>query len=385
MRVLDLGHGLTDRLAVSNLWLTNVGFNLELATHAVNEDVEVKLAHSGDDGLTGFFIGADLEGGVFFSKALNSRTQLLLVALGLGLDRHVDNRGWEGHRFENNRVARVAQSFTSGGVLESHNSHDVTGTHARDFFTLVGVHLVNLADALLAALHAVEHLSSGFENAGVDAQVGELAQVRVGHDLERKSGEGLRLFWLALNDDFFIVDLVAFDGTNVERGRQVANHGVEHGLNTLVLERGAAQNGVELVAQGCATNRSNQIGFSRLGTIKLKEQFSKLVICVSQGLDEQFATLSSFISQVCGDLFDCIVFTELGFTAPGQRLHADQVNHAHEVAFSANGDLQDQWGGVQSGNNHVHAALEFSTRAVQLVHEANAGDVVLVSLAPHGL
>jgi hypothetical protein len=47
---------LADRLAVGHLRLADVGLDLELATHAVDEDVEVQLAHAGDDGLAGLLV-----------------------------------------------------------------------------------------------------------------------------------------------------------------------------------------------------------------------------------------------------------------------------------------------------------------------------------------
>src|SRR6478735_4322015 len=82
--VLDLVDGLADRLAVRDLRLADVGLDVDLAAHAVDEDVEVQLAHAGDDGLAGLLVGADLEGRVLLGEALDRGAQLLLVALGLG-------------------------------------------------------------------------------------------------------------------------------------------------------------------------------------------------------------------------------------------------------------------------------------------------------------
>src|SRR3712207_8876909 len=42
----------------------DVGLDLELAPHAVDEDLQVELAHPGDDGLAGLLVEADLEGRV---------------------------------------------------------------------------------------------------------------------------------------------------------------------------------------------------------------------------------------------------------------------------------------------------------------------------------
>src|SRR5690606_19061340 len=46
VRVVDLLRGAADRLAVRHLRLADVRLDAELATHAVDEDVEVELAHA---------------------------------------------------------------------------------------------------------------------------------------------------------------------------------------------------------------------------------------------------------------------------------------------------------------------------------------------------
>src|SRR5690606_13047341 len=50
---LGLDTVLADSFAVGHLWLANIGFNRELTLHAVNNDLEVQLAHTRDDGLAG--------------------------------------------------------------------------------------------------------------------------------------------------------------------------------------------------------------------------------------------------------------------------------------------------------------------------------------------
>ena len=63
---LAFGFGLlADGLAIRDLRLTDVGFDLVLAHHAIDDDLEVKLAHAADDGLSRIGIGMNLECGVF--------------------------------------------------------------------------------------------------------------------------------------------------------------------------------------------------------------------------------------------------------------------------------------------------------------------------------
>src|SRR5262249_44765923 len=50
---------LRDGLAEGDLRLADIGLNLELALHAIDDDLEVQLAHSLDDGLAALLVRAD--------------------------------------------------------------------------------------------------------------------------------------------------------------------------------------------------------------------------------------------------------------------------------------------------------------------------------------
>ena len=71
VREVDLGRT-ADLLTIRHLRLADIGLNLELALQAVDQDVEVKLAHALHDRLAGFKIGFDAERRVFRSKALQA-------------------------------------------------------------------------------------------------------------------------------------------------------------------------------------------------------------------------------------------------------------------------------------------------------------------------
>ena len=113
--------------------------------------------------------------------------ELVLVVLGLGLDGHVDDGLGELQRLEDDRRVGVAQRVAGGGLLEADDGHDVAGEDGVLVLAVVGVHLEDAADALLAVLGRVEDGGALLELAAVDAEVGELADVGVAHDLE---GEG---------------------------------------------------------------------------------------------------------------------------------------------------------------------------------------------------
>jgi hypothetical protein len=89
---LSLGIG-ADRLAVSHLRLANVRLDLVLAHHAVNDDLEVKLPHAGDDRLTRIRIGVNAEGRILLRQLGQSHAHLLLVRLRLRLHGDEDYEG----------------------------------------------------------------------------------------------------------------------------------------------------------------------------------------------------------------------------------------------------------------------------------------------------
>src|SRR6476619_500545 len=172
VRVVVLEDGTTDRLAVGHLRLADVGLDLELALHAVDEDVEVQLAHAGDDRLAGVLVVVDLEGRVLGRELLDGRAELLLVALGLGLDGDLDDGVGEGHRLEHDLLVEVRQGVTGRRVLEPDGRVDVAGHGLLDGVLLVGVHLEELPDALLATLGRVDDARARADVARVDADEG---------------------------------------------------------------------------------------------------------------------------------------------------------------------------------------------------------------------
>ena len=228
-------------------------------------------------------------------------------------------------------LLRVGQGVTGLGVLEAHDGHDLAGADRRDLLTLVGVHLVDLADPLLAAVDRVDHGRAGLELAGVDADVDQLAEVRVGGDLVGQAGERLVVGRLALDLLVLVLDRVAAGSRRCRAatGRYLHDR-VEQGLDALVLERGAAQDRVELVGQGGATDRGLELLDGELALLEVL--LHDVVVGLGQRLEELLAVLGGLLGQLGRDLLDLVVLTHRGLAAPGQGTHADQVDDTEEVA-----------------------------------------------------
>ena len=145
---LDLLGLLADRLAVGDLRLADVGVDLELAHHPVDEHLEVELAHAVDHGLAGLLVGLDPEGRVLLGEALQRGAELLLVDLGLRLDRDGDDRLGEDDLLEHDRRVGGAERVAGGGLLEADAGEDVARVALLDLLARVGVHHQQAADPL---------------------------------------------------------------------------------------------------------------------------------------------------------------------------------------------------------------------------------------------
>jgi hypothetical protein len=295
----------------------------------------------------------------------------------------VDDRLRKRHRLQDDRVGRVAQGVAGRGVLEADERVDVAHARLVDRVLLVGVHLEELPDALLLALGRVDDLSAGGHLARVHPDVGELAEERVRRDLEGQRGEGLGHVGLADDDGVGVADRVALDRRDVERGRQVVDDGVEHGLNALVLERRTAQDRVDLAGDHhLADGTLDLLGRELLAAEELLEQ---RLVALGHGLEQPLAVLLDLDEHVLRDVLDRVVLALGRLSAPGERAVVDEVDDADEVALGPDGQLDRQRPRAEALGDGAHGEVEVRAELVHLVDEADAGDVVLVRLPPHRL
>ena len=109
---------LADGLAISNLRRADGRLDLELTQQTVNDDLQMELAHAGDDRLAGLLVGVGLEGRILFSQTQQAENHLLLTSLGLRLDGDLNNRLRELHLLKDDLVLVVAQGVAGRGVTK---------------------------------------------------------------------------------------------------------------------------------------------------------------------------------------------------------------------------------------------------------------------------
>src|SRR5215210_1918490 len=233
-------------LPVGDLRLADVRVDAELAQEPVEDDLEVQLAHTGDDRLPRLLVAAHREGRVLLGEPLQSSAQLLLVGLGLRLDGLRDDRLGEDHLLEHDLLPLIRRDerVARAGVREPDGSHQLACVDLLALLPAVGVELQKPADALAPVLGRVHDVGAGPERAGVHPHVRQLADVRVGLDLEGERSQ--RAVLVGLEGDLLAVGGDANDRRPVERAGQIIYDAVEQRLDALVLERRPAEDGGHL-------------------------------------------------------------------------------------------------------------------------------------------
>ena len=128
-------------------------------------------------------VGRYAEGGILGRELVQRDRHLLLIALGLGLDRHVDDRIGKIHLLEDHRLGRIAQRVAGARILEADERDDVAGIGLRNLLARIGMHEHHAADALGPITGRVEQRRALGQRARIEAAEGQDA-VLVVHKLE---------------------------------------------------------------------------------------------------------------------------------------------------------------------------------------------------------
>ena len=117
---------LSNSLLVVNLWLTLVTLYLELTLQTVDNNIEVKLTHTRDNGLTTLLISTNGECWILLSKLRKTVIKLSNVSLALWLNCDRNHSVREGNRLEDDWCVLITESITSTNILETYTSTDIT-------------------------------------------------------------------------------------------------------------------------------------------------------------------------------------------------------------------------------------------------------------------
>ena len=211
-----LFHRFGNRFAVRHLRRTHVGLHVELAFHAVHDNIQVQFTHTANNGLAGFFIRADAESLVFFGQPRQSIGHFFFVGFRFRLHSNRDYRFREGDTFQHNRSLRRADSLPHAGVLNSHRSGNFPGGKFFYFFTLIGHHTHHTAKAFCSIFPREENGIPGFNRTGINAEETEFSYKRIRLHFKNKPAERFAVRRFAEN--FFArVRVRTFDSGDIYR------------------------------------------------------------------------------------------------------------------------------------------------------------------------
>jgi hypothetical protein len=314
------------------------------------------------------------------SSSVSTRN-VVLIGLRLWLDRDGDDRIREGHRLEHDRGVVGRERVAGRRRLEADAGRDLAGHDLLPLLAVVRMHLQDAADALGAARGRVEDSVARLERAGVDAEVRQLADVRVGHDLEGQSRE--RRLWIGR--PLLVAAVLRGDTVHrrhVERARQVVDDSVEQELDALVLEGGAEQHRRDLVGERAGPDGAADHLRRHRGLV-FDVRGEHLVVEVRDRVDQLVVVLLRLLDELRRDLDDVELLAEV--VAVDDGLHLDEVDDTREVVLRPDRDLERHRVRAEPVAHRLHGPEEVRAGAVHLVDERDARHLVLVRLPPDRL
>ena len=235
----------------------------------------------------------------------------------------------------------------------------------------------------LLALDRVEHRVARVQHAGVDAEEGQVADERVGRDLERQRRRTARrraAGRVAFASSFSRMPLI---GGISDGRRQVIDDRVEHGLHALVLERGAAQHRHDLARERARAQAALDLVLGRAPALEVL--LHQLFVGLGRRLDELLAPVLARRRACPAGMSRVLEASCPGSLVPVDRLHLDQVDDALELLLGADRQLHRHRVRAEALLDLLDDAQEVRAGAVHLVDERDARHAVLVGLAPDRL
>ncbi len=186
---VELG-GLGGRLAVADFRRTDFDLDAILAANPLDVDIQVQLAHAGDDRLGRFLVGHHAERGVFAAEAVAAPCPSCRRPRALSGLMAILMTGSATNMLSSVQYLRSEAEGIAAGAVDAQHRHDIARPGRVDFLALVGVHLDDAAEALLLVGALVEVHVALLDRALVDPHERQLAE-RVFDHLEGHAHERL--------------------------------------------------------------------------------------------------------------------------------------------------------------------------------------------------
>ena len=158
--------------------------DVEAASQPVDGHLDVNLAHSREELLPGLPVAVHPQRRVLLGEPAQARGHLLLVALGLRVDREAHHRLGEVdvRRLDRNFV--VDEHVTRDDVLELRDSAEIADAQLVDLLVVLALQDEDLADPLLGMRARIDERRVVRDRSREDAETTDAARERIGDRLE---------------------------------------------------------------------------------------------------------------------------------------------------------------------------------------------------------
>ena len=241
------------------------------------------------------------------------------------------------------------------------------------------MHLQDTSHTLLLVLCRVQHVGTGVDGSGVNAEVSELTYERVCHDLEYKSGEGLLVRGMSLHLVAVLIDTL--DSRDVCRGGHELKDRIQKLLDAFVpVSRSAAYRNCRTLA--CRFTKNCLHGLhGRL--LALQVLHHQIVVQLADLLHKlcvvELCVVFHIVRDLChGDVVALLIVVDVG-------LHLEQVDDPLEIVFLTDRQLEADGILAEPCLDLLYGIVEVSAQDVHLVDERHTRYVVCVRLAPYVL
>ena len=372
-------YALADGFSVGYLRVTHSAVYVEFSLQTVNNDIQVKFAHTGNNGLGRFSVSADTERRIFFSQFSQGDAHLFLVSFRLRFDGYGNNRFREDHGFQDNRSFFIAQGVTGAGVFQANSSSDIAGIYIIDFRSVVGVHTQDTANTFSLVFVGVVYIGASAQSAGVNAEESQTTNIGVGSDFEGQSCE--RLVIIGRPFFFFAGFRVrTFDRRYIQRRRHVVDDGIQQRLYAFILVGRTAGYREQLALASHFPDSPFDFFFRQVFAFQVFHH--QVIVAFSNSFQQDGTILLCFFYILFRDGFEFFILAQL--IPIYNSLHLNQVDNPFEAVFSTDGQLNGYCVGTQAILHHLDYVEEVCAGSVHFVYICNTGNVIFFRLTPYG-
>ena len=366
-----------DRLAVRDARFGGHHADVEAAQQLLDGNVDLEVAHAGDDRLVEIPLHADVERRVLLTQAMEPGAHLLVLPLRLRRDGDLVVRRGERDGSQDDRVRLVAERLPGVRLAELHRGADVAGADVGRVDAILPAKDVELPDLLRALRAGVEDFLAVVEFSREDADERNVARLALAARLEderrqRAGGVDLQFHLLA------VPRLRARDGAEVGRRGEEIEDRVEEEIEPQERHRGQRERRHEIAMKHSLAKSEVDLLHRQVGAAQ--EFFEERVVRLGGRVDQRRAGFLHVRLDVRRDrrlLQRALLLEE-------ERLVRREIDEAAELVPFTDGPRDRDEALPQLLARPVDRLREGGVLLVHLRHGAKNGTATLLDTLPHG-